>query len=377
MVRRGLTTPVNRTTGSVALQNGDLVDLLRDVVSAHAPDATYRFVSAASLELMGYSPDELVGNSPYDYFHPDDLAQIEAAHRSALRSEPYTVAYRSRHKDGHYVWMETTGQVVEDGAGTVREILCSTRALEDRSQNAGNVHDLCLHRIERVLAVEALDIFLQPIVNLTTREVCAYEALSRFHGSDGPSPEVWFGEAWSVGRGIELEMLAVRKAVELLPSLPGQTGLSINVSPPTIAAPGFLRSFAGIEDRIRLEITEHLRVSDYVVLLDSLAPFRARGGQVAVDDFGAGYASLSHIINLRPDWVKLDIALVDRVDTDPIVQAVVTGVVSFARPANIRLVAEGIESQAQLSTLLDLGLQYGQGYFFGHPLPAEEALAKS
>jgi PAS domain S-box-containing protein len=361
-----------------AFAQDDLVNLLGDVISAHAPDATYRFASAASLDLMGYTPDELVGTSPYDYFHPEDLEQIGAAHGTALKAEPYTVSYRFRHKDGHYVWLETTGKVITDDHGAVEEILCCTRAIDVRpASDAGNVHDLRLQRTTHVIAEEALDIHLQPIIHLDTGEVGAYEALARFQGDGAAAPDKWFEDAWSVGRGIDLEMLAVEKALALLPLLPANAGvLGINVSPPTVAAPRFAKAIGGIEDRISLEITEHLEVADYSPLIAGLEQFRARGGELVVDDFGAGYASLSHIIHMRPDWVKLDIALIEQIETDPLVQAIVSGCVSFTASAGIGLVAEGIERDTQLEKLLDLGVKNGQGFLLGRPLPPEEALAE-
>ena len=368
--------PGREARADLVVERAELVDLLHDVVSVHAPDGSYRFVSAASRELMGYAPEELLGTTPYDYFHPDDLEDVHDAHASALRAEAYTVAYRFRHKNGRYHWMETTGRVMEDDQGKVREILCSTRLTEDPAGSASNVRDLRVERIERVLRDESIAIVLQPIVNLHTTEVCAYEALSRFSGAGAPGPDVWFGDAWSVGLGVELEMLAVRKAVETLELIPEDQALSINVSPPTLGAPGFFQIFDRIEPRIRLEITEHLDITDYVPLMRHLAPFRAKGGLVAVDDFGAGYASLRHIINVKPEWVKLDIALIEHVDTDPIVLAVTSGAVSFAGHSGISLVAEGIERQSQLDTLLQAGVEFGQGYFFARPLPPDEALAR-
>jgi PAS domain S-box-containing protein len=336
----------------------------------------YRFASASCYELLGYTPDELVGTSPYEYFHPGDLPNVEKAHRKALRAEPYAVSYRTMHKEGHYIWVETTGRALPDEKGDVYEILCCTRRLGERAvQEAGDVHDILAERIDKILADESIEIVLQPIVALGTHKTCGYEALSRFPGADSPSPDVWFADAWRVGRGVDLELLAIRKALAVLPMLPADASLNVNVAPPVIGEPDFLAAIRGNESRIRVEITEHLQISDYEPLIASLAPFRAQGGEVVIDDFGAGYASLSHIIHVKPDWVKLDIALVDQVDTDPIVQAIVAASVGFAERADIGLVAEGIERQEQFDELLELNVKCGQGFLFARPAPPEQALA--
>src|ERR687890_590591 len=82
---------------------GDIADLLRDMVTAHAPDGTFQYVSEASRELLGYEPSELVGSSSYEHLHPEDMARVETAHRSALEGVPYTLTYRLRSKVGEYV----------------------------------------------------------------------------------------------------------------------------------------------------------------------------------------------------------------------------------------------------------------------------------
>src|SRR3954453_17987055 len=112
---------------------GSIADHLGDMISAHAPDGTYRYVSAASKDLLGYAPEALIGESAYDYFHPDDAAKVSVAHRGALEGAPFTVSYRLRRKDNEYVWVETTTRVVDDpDTGAVTEIVCSTRPLGDR-----------------------------------------------------------------------------------------------------------------------------------------------------------------------------------------------------------------------------------------------------
>jgi len=358
---------------------GSIADYLGDMVSAHAPDGTYRYVSAASKELLGYEPDELVGRSAYDLFHPDDMAKVAAAHRSTLEGAPFTVAYRIRRKDHEYLWVETTIRAISDeDSGDVIEIVCSTRPVGDRrvvEKLSSEDHRRSVDRVQAVLDKELIYPVYQPVLNLETGQVIAYEALSRFPAEPERGPDRWFGEAWDVGLGIPLELLAVRIAARALPQLPDDVSLSVNASPPTVFSGRFISCFGASLERVTVELTEHLKVDDYEGFTSKLRPLRAAGGRVAIDDFGAGYASLRHIIKVRPEWIKLDISLTERVDENPVVHALAKSLVSFADEVGVRVIAEGIETEEELEALIDAGFRYGQGFYFGVPAPLDVALA--
>lgn len=358
---------------------GSIADYLGDMVSAHAPDGTYRYVSAASKELLGFESDELVGRSAYDLFHPDDMAKVAAAHRSTLEGAPFTVAYRIRRKDHEYLWVETTTRVISDeDSGEVIEIVCSTRPVGDRrvvEKLSSEDHRRSVDRVQAVLDKELIYPVYQPILNLETGQVIAYEALSRFPAEPERGPDRWFAEAWDVGLGIPLELLAVRIAARALPQLPDDVSLSVNASPPTVFSERFVSCFGASPDRVTVELTEHLKVDDYEGFTSKLAPLRAAGGRVAIDDFGAGYASLRHIIKVRPEWIKLDISLTERVDENPLVHALARSLVSFADEVGVRVIAEGIETEEELEALIEAGFRYGQGFYFGVPAPLDVALA--
>src|SRR3954470_21122163 len=116
--------PTARPADAFESLPGSIADHLGDMISAHSPDGTYRYVSAVSRELLGYEPEELIGTSAYDHFHPDDANKVGVAHRGALEGAPFTVAYRLRRKDNDYVWVETTTRVVRDeDSGDVTEIV--------------------------------------------------------------------------------------------------------------------------------------------------------------------------------------------------------------------------------------------------------------
>jgi PAS domain S-box-containing protein len=361
-------------------RSGEIADLLGDMISAHAPDGTYRYASAASRELLGYEPSELVGSSAYSYLHPEDIAQVESVHRSNLDGLPHTIVYRLRRKNGSYLWVEATNRVVRDQeTREVEEIVCATRAIESRQTIEGisrEHHDLWRGRIQEVLEQEAIEIVFQPVLELDGRRPVAYEALARFPGDASLAPERWFAEAWEVGLGLPLELLAVRKAAAALERIPVGTGLNINASPPVVSTESFLATFDGAAERVTVELTEHLRIEDYRGFASALAPMRRAGGQIAIDDFGAGYASLHHMLRLRPEWLKLDISLTERIGENPIAHEMAGALTSFADKVGLGVIAEGIETEDELDALLERGFRYGQGFHFGVPAPLDDVLAQ-
>jgi EAL domain-containing protein (putative c-di-GMP-specific phosphodiesterase class I) len=229
-------------------------------------------------------------------------------------------------------------------------------------------------RVLQVLRERQLEPVFQPIVELETGRVIALEALSRFPGDPAYSPDRWFADAWSVGLGTELELLAVRMVVDALPEIPPEVGLSINASPPTVAAGSFMRHLGCEPHRITIELTEHLEIDDVSGLRAALAPLESAGGKTAIDDFGAGYANLQNIIGVDPDWIKLDISITERVDESSITHALASSLVSFATQIEAGVIAEGIETDEELDALREIGVRFGQGFHLGMPVPLNEAL---
>jgi EAL domain-containing protein (putative c-di-GMP-specific phosphodiesterase class I) len=207
----------------------------------------------------------------------------------------------------------------------------------------------------------------QPIVDLARRATVGYEALTRFR--DGVAPDVRFGAAAAVGLGTELELASLRAALRAATRLPPGLWLNINVSPALVLAGNELRALLGTHDRpIVCEVTEHAVITDYAAF--RVAAAGLAGVRMAVDDAGAGFASLRHILELRPAFVKLDRSLVAGIDGDPVRRALIVGMCHFARSAGCRLIAEGIETEAELAALLELDVPLGQGYLLGDPAPA-------
>ncbi|HZQ83528.1 MAG TPA: EAL domain-containing protein [Acidimicrobiales bacterium] len=224
--------------------------------------------------------------------------------------------------------------------------------------------------ITRILqAADELEMVFQPIVDLTRLECVGYEALARF--PDGRPPDVWFAEARALGVESVLEMAAIQSAVR---AFDGTCPLSLNISPAT----AMTREFAFFVEtcppvvNLVIELTEHTAVSDYDALAEALAPLRERGVRVAVDDAGSGVASMRHVLAIAPDIIKLDCSLVAQIDTDDRRRALAASLIVFAERLGAEMVAEGIERHEEWEVCQDIGIPFGQGFYFGRPsaLPA-------
>jgi EAL domain-containing protein (putative c-di-GMP-specific phosphodiesterase class I) len=218
-----------------------------------------------------------------------------------------------------------------------------------------------------VLSTGALSIVVQPIKELNTLTPIGVEALSRIHFEPIRTPDLWFKEAAEVGLGLRLELAAVAAALHTLSHLPADQFLSINASPETAQAPELADMLQTAGARIVLELTEHAEVSNYETLNLALDRLRCHGVRIAIDDAGAGYAGLQHILKLRPDIIKLDSALTAAIHEDPARRALAAALILFAQDINATIIAEGIETEPELAALQRLGVPWGQGYYLGKP----------
>lgn len=209
----------------------------------------------------------------------------------------------------------------------------------------------------------------QPIVDTARGTVAGYESLARFTGPPYATPDRWFALAHSAGVGAELEARALRIALEARSELPPNCFLSVNVGPEALLSAPVAAVFARAGDLrgVVVEITEQTPVDNYDDLRNAIAPARAAGALLAVDDAGAGFASLKHITVLRPDFVKVDRDLVAGIDTDETKAAVVEALGMFTSRLDSWLVAEGVETNAELDRLLSLRVPLAQGYGLGQP----------
>ncbi len=231
-----------------------------------------------------------------------------------------------------------------------------------RSRSAGALSET---RVRAIITARTFLPVFQPIVDLASRVVVGYEGLTRF--ADGSRPDEVFAEATRCGLAIELEAATLEAILDASAALPASAWLNLNVSAEFVLAgeplASILRGWGG---QIVLELTEHTEVTDYPGLraaLERLGP----DVRLAVDDAGAGFASLRHILELQPDYVKLDRGIVRQIHRDPARQALVAGMVHFAGKTGAILVGEGVETDPEAYELQRLGVALAQGYRLGRP----------
>lgn len=260
--------------------------------------------------------------------------------------------------------MTFPSRVTEDVAHALAEQLHRvSRGSEQRRQEKED-------RIREVLGGEGLQIVFQPIFDVREGEVVGLEALARFAALPLRSPDVWFAEAAAAGLLVDLELAAVHATLAHLDRLPEDAYVGMNLSPDTIRSPRLAEALeeAPVE-RLVLEMTEHARVDDYPALTTALSGLRARGLRLAVDDAGAGLASLRHIVLLDPDLIKLDVTLTQNVHQDEARRALVAALVAFGAQIDAAVVAEGVENEEQLNVLKEVGVRFAQGFFLSPPYP--------
>ena len=206
----------------------------------------------------------------------------------------------------------------------------------------------------------------QPVLDLRTGLVAGFEALSRFSEAQTRPPNAWFAQAHRCGLGFELEAKALAVALAVA-GRPEGTYLTLNLSPSALASDAVQACLPARLDGLVIEITENELATEDPGFAAALQDVRARGGRIAVDDAGAGYAGLKHVMRLAPDLIKLDRSLVSGVDADPARAALISSFVRFARDSDATVCAEGIETLDELVRLADLDVTYGQGYVIARP----------
>lgn len=246
----------------------------------------------------------------------------------------------------------------------------------DRVAGIGHTASSILHGLDPDADGAAIDPLIErggllpvfhPIVDGNGNTI-GVEALTRM--DDGTPPAKWFAGARRAGRVVDAELSAVAVQARAAEALPGSVWLSVNLSPRTLVDP----RLPGVwpEERATVvELTEHLPVLDYPRLTKAIGTLPGTP-RVAIDDAGAGYSCLSHVLRLRPHFVKLDRSWTNGITTDPAKQALVIGVKHFADEIGSTVIAEGVETTAQLAALRHLGVTHTQGFLYGHPAPADQ-----
>lgn len=332
---------------------------------------TITFSSSVSQDLLGYAPSELEGQPASTVMDLDDLAKARHSTAAAMAPDGSSwagVIVRCRHRDGTHVWMDVSGQARPALYGISTGFEGSSRPLLHQSAKVLAVQRT-REKVDQMLREQALLTAFQPIHDLANGEVIGVEALARFPGDDG-GPEHWFSEAATVGLTAELEFAALESALTAAVELPAHLYVALNISPETCLdprLPGLLAASQIAPERLVLELTENLAVAAYAPLVEALAPLRSRGLRIAVDDAGAGFASMRHILHLHPDIIKLDRSLIAGINQSLGQRALGAAMVEFAQQIQAQIVAEGIESEAELNAVTALGMHAGQGYLLDRP----------
>ncbi|MBF6606110.1 MAG: EAL domain-containing protein [Chloroflexi bacterium] len=363
---------------SAALEERDrFFDVSSDMLATASADGYFIRLNPAWQATLGYDLAELRSRPFIEFVHPDDRAatNIEAARQVDEGKTVLNFENRYRHRDGSYRWLEWTSTPSADGSrlyAVARDVTGRKEEEERRLAPILAVREQraeARRKIEATIAQRAFRPVFQPVVDLSSGSVVGFEALTRF--DDGCRPDVVFARALECGLGIELERVTLEAAVREARLLPRNAWLSLNVSPTLLSDVEALRPLLGEPSRaVVLEITEHESIGAYAPLREALTRLGSHV-RLAVDDAGAGIANFSHLVELRPDFVKIDAGLVRGVDTDVSRSALVVGLVHFAEAAGCLIIAEGIETEGERATVAELGVRLGQGYLLARPAAAE------
>lgn len=221
--------------------------------------------------------------------------------------------------------------------------------------------------IRRVVAERDFEMVFQAIHDVVTGDVVGLEALARFP-CEPFRPDVFIEQAAALGLGVELEMAIVRRVFSLLPQLPAEVFVAVNMSPAAVLRAPWSELLADIDPcRIVLEITEHDAVENYAALTDVLQACRARRMRVAVDDVGSGFSSFTHVLELGPDFVKIDQTIIRNIDIDAARRSLTQAIAEFAEPMCVTVIAEGVENQDELDAVAAAGIVWAQGYHLSRP----------
>lgn len=315
----------------------------------------------------GYGPSEVAGLNLRDLVHPQEVERLDRVLKAGVGWDH--ARWRSITKDGSERWF--AGSAVPERApdGAVLGYTGSTQRLSGEAIDEQRLRALA-DSIRDRLDSRAIQAVFQPILSVDTGRLIGAEALSRFPGSDR-TPEQWFTGAAEVGLHVELDLAAVRIALTAAAdALPEDIYLSVNVSPLTLTRTALLDLLTGSRiraDRIVVEVTEHASITNYDAILPAVEALREAGVRLAIDDAGAGYASFRHILRLAPEYIKLDRSLISGIDSDPAKRALAGAVVMFGLEMHSVIVAEGVETPAELRCAQTLGIDAVQGYLFGRP----------
>lgn len=234
-------------------------------------------------------------------------------------------------------------------------------------------------KIQELIMKGAITTHFQPIVKLKDYQLLGYEALSRGPvGTEYEAPYVLFQTATESDLAFELDRLCRRKAFDNAKAVRLDHHLFVNCLPAVIHDPEFkggsletLLDELGLSaSQIVMEISERDAIENYEVFRKAVGYYKELGFSIAVDDTGTGHSSLEAVVELRPQFIKLDLSLIRKIDQNPVKQELIRAIVTLADSMESKIIAEGIETEEEMGALIRLGVPYGQGFYIGRPAPA-------
>jgi PAS domain S-box-containing protein len=383
-IRQRLAVEGERLRG--ALERTNELERLQDTLLWHMADGVLMWdrdgevvaSNPAARALIGLTADQMRGSVLHEMacrsYRPDGSPWGSSglpSETTFATGEPCRDEVLVQLPDGPLRWLSITTEPVRGPSGSVDHVVSSITDVTDRHTAAlacAEEFRARRARVEDIIRRGGPDMVFQPIVELASGRVAGFEALARFPGTPQRGPEEWFADAADVGLGVELELSAIRAALGQLDRLPPDAHLSVNAGPATVVCPALPDLLSSVPPRrVVLELTEHVGVDDYAELTRALDGLRCLGVRLAVDDAGSGFASLRHILNLTPDVIKLDGALVAGLDRDPARRALAGALLTFGAEIGAEVVAEGVQNAREGAVLRRLGFHLGQGHHLGRP----------
>jgi PAS domain S-box-containing protein len=371
--RRRSVLAYGRARQRLSVLSGNASDVLWEIT----PDGVVTYIAPHAEALLGFAPTALEGHriekllAVHERARARELLAVSVASGRGWRDEQFTLVTR----DGRLTDMAVSADAQLAANGRV---VGFTGTLSDPESHSRPDREATLVKasVQAIIRDRKLHAMYQPIVSMSDDRVIGAEALTRFDVKPDAPPDVWFARAAEVGLGVDLEILALSTALESAHRLPEHIYLSINLSPNALADPrvtALLQHGGWPCNQLVIEVTEHVSVTDYASLASTVTTLRQLGVRIAVDDAGAGYASFRHILKLRPDYIKLDRALIDGIDGDAAKRALAGAFVAFGDELDVLIVAEGVETAAELSAARALGVHAAQGFHTGRPAPPGDA----
>lgn len=345
-------------------------------------------VNDAMCHLLQRPREALLGQSMYSFTHPDDKAPVWQARNEMLSGEKAALQceHRLMRPDGTTIWGMLHITPVRRSDGSVEVFYSQLVDITERKEREARLeHDIgdvvWLGRIRDALDEDRLVLYSQPIVDLVTGQTVQNELLLRMLAPDGSiiAPDRFLPAAERYGLISEIDRWVVRQAVEIAAA---GTPTEFNLSGRSIADPNIIRELAaairdtGVDPSLLVaEVTETAFVGQTEAGREFAQRVRALGCRLALDDFGTGFSSLSYLKHLPADYLKIDIEFVRELTTSETDARVVRGIVGLAREFDQITIAEGVEDEATLMMLKELGVDQAQGYLFGRPAPRSQSPA--